>query len=167
MWYGLRAHRLAGVAFRRQSPIGPYIVDFVSHSAKLIIEIDGSQHAEEENARRDRRRQDFLVSKGFRVLRFNNYDVLTNRNGVLETIFEALKQAASPSLTLPRKRGREQTEPGRAVLSPPDELLVADDSMISSGAPDDAAAPSLALPRKRGRGQTEPSPAAAPGREPQ
>ena len=46
IWYGLRAHRLEGASFRRQTPIGPYIVDFVSHSAKLIVEIDGGQHFE-------------------------------------------------------------------------------------------------------------------------
>jgi len=123
IWYGLRAHRLAGIAFRRQSPIGPYIVDFVTHSAKLIVEIDGSQHAEEENARLDRRRQDFLVSKGFRVLRFNNYDVLTNRRGVLEAIAEAVKQAGSPSLALPRERGRGPTSPSRSAVRPTPERL--------------------------------------------
>src|SRR5882724_6227534 len=61
IWYGLRAHRLEGAAFRRQTPIGPYIVDFVSHAAKLIIEIDGGQHFEEGHERRDRRRDAFLA----------------------------------------------------------------------------------------------------------
>jgi very-short-patch-repair endonuclease len=96
IWYGLRAHRLDGVGFRRQTPIGPYIVDFVSHSAKLVIEIDGAQHFEQPHLRRDTRRDAFLASKGFRVLRFNNYDVLTNRTGVLESILSALQEAPSP-----------------------------------------------------------------------
>ena len=69
IWYGLRAHRLDGIGFRRQTPIGPYIVDFVSHQAKLIIEIDGGQHFESEHLRRDARRDAFLESKGFRVLK--------------------------------------------------------------------------------------------------
>jgi very-short-patch-repair endonuclease len=93
IWYGLRAHRLDGIGFRRQRPMGPYIVDFVSHQAKLIIEIDGGQHFESEHLRRDA----FFESKGFRVLRFNNYDVLTHRTGVLEFILSVIQDAPSPS----------------------------------------------------------------------
>ena len=96
IWYGLRAHRLDGIGFRRQTPIGPYIVDFVSHSAKLVIEIDGGQHFEQAHLRRDARRDAFLASKGFRVLRFNNYDVLTNRTRVLEFILSVIQEAPSP-----------------------------------------------------------------------
>ena len=106
IWSALRAHRLNGASFRRQTPVGPYVVDFLCHDAKLIIEIDGGQHFEAEHLRRDARRDAFLASKGFRVLRFNNYDVMTNKNGVLEMIALALQEA--PSLTLPRKRGRGQ-----------------------------------------------------------
>ena len=106
IWAALRAHRMGGAAFRRQVPVGPYIVDFLCHAARLIIEIDGGQHFESANQRRDARRTTLLAEKGFRVLRFNNYDVMTNRAGVLEVIALALKEA--PSLTLPRKRGRGQ-----------------------------------------------------------
>jgi very-short-patch-repair endonuclease len=106
VWAALRAHRLDGASFRRQVPIGPYIVDFVCHAAKLVIELDGGQHFESEYQKKDARRTAFLAGKGFRVLRFNNYDVMTNRAGVLEMIALAFKEA--PSLTLPRKRGREQ-----------------------------------------------------------
>src|SRR5690349_16535782 len=105
IWNALRAHRLNDASFRRQTPIGPYIADFVCHAARLIVELDGGQHFENEQMKRDARRDEFLVSKGFRVLRFNNHDVMTNRQGVLETIAAAL--AATPSPTLPRKRGRE------------------------------------------------------------
>ena len=108
IWAALRAHRMYGASFRRQTPIGPYIVDFVCHAASLIIELDGGQHFEEEHMQRDVRRDVYLAGKGFRVLRFNNYDVMTNRQGVLETIAAAI--ASAPSPTLPRKRGREQTE---------------------------------------------------------
>jgi very-short-patch-repair endonuclease len=105
MWSALRAHRLAGASFRRQTPIGPYIADFVCHQAGLIVEIDGGQHFETEHFRRDARRDAYLSSQGFKVLRFNNHEVLRNRDGVLEIIATAL--AVAPSLTLPRKRGRE------------------------------------------------------------
>jgi len=108
IWSAIRAHRLGGASFRRQTPVGPYIVDFICHDANLVIEIDGGQHFEPEHIKRDARRDAFLSSKGYRVLRFNNRDVMTNRQGVLETIAAALMHAPSPPL--PRKRGREQTE---------------------------------------------------------
>jgi very-short-patch-repair endonuclease len=106
VWSGLRAHRLRGASFRRQTPIGPYIADFVCHVAKLIVEIDGGQHFEAVGIRRDVARERFLMVKGYRVLRFSNHDVMTNRAGVFETILAAIENAPSP--TLPRKRGREQ-----------------------------------------------------------
>ena len=105
IWYGLRAHRLEGAGFRRQTPIGPYIADFVSHAAKLIIEIDGGQHFDNAGEARDRRRDAFLAIKGFRVLRFSNHDVMTNRVGVLETIAAAVREARTPSLPSPASGG--------------------------------------------------------------
>src|ERR1700721_450988 len=75
IWYAVRAHRLNGASFRRQTPIGPFIVDFVCHEARLTIEVDGGQHFESENEKRDARRDRFLASKGYRVLRFSNHDV--------------------------------------------------------------------------------------------
>jgi very-short-patch-repair endonuclease len=107
IWSALRAHRLNGASFRRQTPVGPYVADFLCHSAKLIVEIDGGQHFEREQQKRDARRESFLTSKGYRILRFNNLDVMTNRHGVLESIAAAL--AAAPSPPLPRKRGRERS----------------------------------------------------------
>ena len=107
IWNLLRAHRLRGASFRRQTPIGPYVADFVCHQTHLIVEIDGGQHFESGQAKRDARRDAFLAAKGFRILRFNNHDVMTNRQGVIETIATLL--AAAPSPTLPRKRGREQS----------------------------------------------------------
>ncbi len=100
VWYGLRAHRLEGAGFRRQTPIGPYIADFLSHTAKLVIEIDGGQHFNDAHEARDKRRDAFFTAKGFRVLRFNNHDVMTNRAGVLETIAAAVRERA-PSLPSP------------------------------------------------------------------
>jgi very-short-patch-repair endonuclease len=94
IWQGLRAHRLNGLGFRRQTPIGSYIVDFVSHTAKVIVELDGGQHFEDAHAARDAVRDAYLRTKGFRVLRFNNHDVMTNRAGVLTMIAAALEEAA-------------------------------------------------------------------------
>ena len=70
--------------------MGPYVVDFICHAARLAIEIDGGQHFESKQEQRDARRDAYLASKGFRVLRFNNYDVMINRQGVLETIAAAI-----------------------------------------------------------------------------
>jgi very-short-patch-repair endonuclease len=105
IWYGLRAHRLDGASFRRQTPIGPYIVDFVSHSAKLVVEIDGGQHFEERQETRDKRRDAFLAGRGYRVLRVSNLDVMTNRTGVLEAIAAAVHDARAPSLPSPASGG--------------------------------------------------------------
>jgi very-short-patch-repair endonuclease len=121
IWNGVRGHRMHGASFRRQTPIGPFVVDFVCHDAMLIVEIDGGQHFESEHIKRDARRDAFLKSKGYRILRFNNHDVMTNRQGVLETIAAAVVRAPSPPL--PRKRGRAQTE------------LVADSSGILAASP--------------------------------
>jgi very-short-patch-repair endonuclease len=95
IWHAVRAHRLSRASFRRQTPIGPYIVDFVSHSPKLVIEIDGGQHFEARHEQRDAKRDAFLISKGYRVLRFNNHEVMTNREGVLTVIVSAIEEASS------------------------------------------------------------------------
>ena len=114
IWNEWRAHRMNGASFRRQAPVGPYIADFVCHAANLIVELDGGQHFESQNMERDARRDAFLASKDYRVLRFNNHEVMTNRQGVLETIAAAIEHAPSPPL--PRKPEREQTESTRTAL---------------------------------------------------
>jgi very-short-patch-repair endonuclease len=113
IWYAVRAHRLNGASFRRQTPIGPFIVDFVCHDARLIIEIDGGQHFEAQNEKRDARRDRFLASKGYRVLRFSNHDVMTNRQGAVEAIDAAL--AASPSQPTPASGGGGEAGASGAV----------------------------------------------------
>lgn len=97
IWSALRAHRLQGAHFRRQAPIGPFIVDFICHGMKLIIEIDGGQHFSDDGERHDARRSAYLTAKGFRILRFSNLDVMLNRDGVLETI--AVQVTGTPSST--------------------------------------------------------------------
>ncbi len=105
VWSLVRAHRLNGVGFRRQTPIGPYIVDFVSHSARLVIELDGGQHYEAMQKVKDALRDRFLRSKGFRVLRFSNHDVMTNREGVWDVIAAAVGATEIPSLPSPASGG--------------------------------------------------------------
>jgi very-short-patch-repair endonuclease len=102
LWMQLRAHRLDGLRFRRQTPIGPYIVDFVCHERRLVVELDGGQHAESQH---DIRRDRWLESKGYRVLRFWNSDVFQNRDGVLETIVSAA-HGATPLPGPPPQGGR-------------------------------------------------------------
>jgi len=87
LWSALRNDQL-GVNFRRQHAIGPYIVDFVCLKQKLIIELDGGHHLEQEAY--DHERTAFLQSKGYRVLRFWNNDVINDLNGVISTILTAL-----------------------------------------------------------------------------
>ncbi len=93
MWELLRARRLRGWKFRRQVPVGPYIADFVCHSAKLIIEADGGQHGEARDAERD----SWLSSCGFRTIRFWNNDIFSNEEGVLTMIIAALEASAAAS----------------------------------------------------------------------
>ena len=96
LWRHLRAHRFQGRKFKRQEAIGSYIVDFVCHEVKLVIELDGGQHAENS---RDKNRDAWFGAQGFRVLRFWNNDVLTNMEGVLERIRECLSPSPRPSPT--------------------------------------------------------------------
>jgi very-short-patch-repair endonuclease len=95
LWQNLRDSKLEGIKFRRQQPIEDYIVDFVSFSPKLIIEVDGSQHSE--NQKYDEKRDQCLRNNGFVVLRFWNNEVLENIEGVLEVIRQRCLRGASPT----------------------------------------------------------------------
>jgi very-short-patch-repair endonuclease len=114
IWSAVRAHRMGGASFRRQTPIGPYIADFVCHEARLVIELDGGQHYSVAGEARDARRDAFLAAKGFRVLRFSNYDVVANRAGVLETIAAAIR--GEGPLPVPPPQAGE----GTSAPCPPD-----------------------------------------------
>jgi 2-isopropylmalate synthase len=117
LWRLLRDRRLNGIKFRRQVPLGPYIVDFLCVGAKLIVEADGSQHAE---SHRDMVRDTYLESHGWKVLRFWNNEELQNREGVLETILAHAKRPSSgPARHLPPEgEGKSSAPP-----SPKDEGL--------------------------------------------
>jgi very-short-patch-repair endonuclease len=101
LWTRRRAARLNGHKFKRQQPVGAYIVDFVCFEAKVVLELDGGQHAEA--AAEDRARDAWLRAQGFTVLRFWNNDVLQNLDGVLERIVENL-----PPLPGPLPRGERE-----------------------------------------------------------
>jgi very-short-patch-repair endonuclease len=88
LWIELKANRLGGHHFVRQLPIGPYIADFACRKARLVVELDGSQHADN---RRDRRRDTFLRGEGWSTLRFWNEDVVRRRASVCQTILAAIE----------------------------------------------------------------------------
>jgi len=93
LWTVLRRQQVEGYRFRRQAPIGRYIVDFVCLRRRLVVEVDGGQHATRGQA--DAARTAWLESQGFRVLRFWNNDVLGNTNGVVEAIRQALREPSN------------------------------------------------------------------------
>ena len=90
LWYYLRKRFLNNCRFRRQYPIGSYIVDFICREKSLIIEIDGGQHNESSIKGYDRARTLYLESKGYKVIRFWNNEIDDNIDAVLEKIFEHL-----------------------------------------------------------------------------
>ncbi len=91
MWYLLRDRRFAGVKFRRQVPIGPFVVDFAAAAPRLVVELDGGQHVDHAG---DKARDAYLAAQGWRVLRFWNNDVVSNRQGVLEMVNTAIEATA-------------------------------------------------------------------------
>jgi very-short-patch-repair endonuclease len=98
LWNALRGNRLMGLKFRRQVPIGPYIVDFACPSKRLIVEADGSQHAD--NMDYDAKRTAFLEQSGWTVLRFWNDDVLKDTDGVCQHIV-TVSGLAAPENAMP------------------------------------------------------------------
>ncbi len=97
LWELLRGRRLGGCKFRRQHPLGPYVLDFFCEQLRLAIECDGGQHNTTDARRHDQRRTLFLSERGIRVLRFWNHEVFEDTEAVLEAIYATL--VASPSLT--------------------------------------------------------------------
>ena len=95
LWKYLRAKQCGGLKFRRQEPIGNYVVDFVCYEKRLVIEVDGGQHAEEKY--KDAARDGWLRKQGFKVLRFWDNEVLKNTEGVLELIRESVTPSPHPS----------------------------------------------------------------------
>jgi very-short-patch-repair endonuclease len=94
LWFALRDRRFADFKFRRQVPLGPFIGDFVCFSARVVVEVDGSQHAESQN---DEQRDRWLVANDFLVKRFWNNGVLKNIEGVLTVLLELLHERSRHS----------------------------------------------------------------------
>jgi len=108
LWRYIKARRIDGLLFRRQVPMHKYIADFVCHSHRLIVELDGETHDFECRIQRDAERDAWFVSEGYTVLRFTNEEVLTNLNGVIEGIRKTASSclgSAPLSLSLPHKGG--------------------------------------------------------------
>jgi len=104
IWQQLRSRNLNGAKFRRQYPVGPYVIDFICINEKLIIELDGSQHLQQRTY--DAQRTAFLEQAGYRVMRFWDNDVLLQTENVMQAIVDAL---ANPS---PQPSPREPTGRG-------------------------------------------------------
>lgn len=103
-WWAVRDRRLGGYKFKRQLPLGRYIADFACIEEKLIVELDGSQHAERRAY--DCERDAFLVALGFRVARFWNNEMLENPDGIAETVLHLLRSGEPPHpCPLPLKKG--------------------------------------------------------------
>lgn len=102
LWRALRGRALGGYKFRRQYSIGRFVVDFACVEASLIVEVDGGQHMDQKP--NDDRREEFLESRGFRVMRFWNNEVVKEAGPVLAAILSALQVPSSPTL-LPEGEG--------------------------------------------------------------
>jgi very-short-patch-repair endonuclease len=89
MWRVLRNERFSGLKFRRQEPIGKYIVDFVCTEKNVVIELDGGQHGTPEQEKYDKQRTIYLQEQGYRVIRYSNRDVLNKTQIVLQNIYDA------------------------------------------------------------------------------
>ena len=157
LWGLVRDRRFAGKKFRRQHPIGRYILDFYCHEFRLAVELDGGQHNDEETRSRDDRRSRFLSEQGVRVVRFWNHDVLLQTDSVLESLWDEVHgdvgfSVPSPQTPLPAGEGlpskREGVAPEGQGLAPVGLLADTDDIQRSSD--------------QEGRGATSPN---LPGKE--
>jgi very-short-patch-repair endonuclease len=90
LWLRLRNKQLLGIQFYRQKPIGEHIVDFFAPRAKLVVEVDGSQHMVGDHVQKDRIRDGYLASLGLKVLRFNSREILEESDAVVEAIYRMI-----------------------------------------------------------------------------
>jgi very-short-patch-repair endonuclease len=117
LWRSLRNLELHGSHFRRQVPIGNFVADFACLAAKLLIEVDGSQHGSAFGAERDTERTAWLEKEGYRVLRFWNNDITGNIDGVMDAIYEALYGSGDSSSKLTHRRVPRGDHPTPAGLA--------------------------------------------------
>jgi very-short-patch-repair endonuclease len=109
LWAMLRDRRFSAFKFRRQVPVGPFIADFMCFSPRLIVEADGGQHCDNDY---DRRRTAWLEAQDFRVLRFWNHEILTQRRDVMDRLYAALAAPSprSPAASRPLPRGEREEQ---------------------------------------------------------
>jgi very-short-patch-repair endonuclease len=104
LWNVLRNGQISGFRFRRQHPIGVFIADFVCLEKRLVIEVDGSQHAEPAQMKHDEERTQWLESKGYRVMRFWTNEIAEDRDSVLDAIWVALQELPTTRIRPPPPR---------------------------------------------------------------
>jgi very-short-patch-repair endonuclease len=110
LWRHLRLLETKGTHFRRQVPIGPYVADFACMAARLVIELDGSQHGLDLHQQKDAERTRWLEAEGYRVLRFWNNDVSQSPDAVLETIYDALHGGMNAEATVLKRERRVRSD---------------------------------------------------------
>ena len=116
LWTRVRAHRLQGYKFRRQHPVGAYILDFYCAAARLAVEVDGRGHEHPDRIAHDRRRTRWLATQGIRVIRIAAHDVRDELEGVLSFIARVVREriadfSAAPSTTRAKSPGRSPSPP--------------------------------------------------------
>jgi len=120
LWRALKELPVEGTHFRRQAPIGAYVVDFFCPAKRLIVELDGGHHNDDETTIRDRERQTWLEQEGYRVIRFWNSDITGDLNAVLERIYiELYGSREADSVPLKHHRRRETVTPPRPLRGRP------------------------------------------------
>jgi very-short-patch-repair endonuclease len=120
LWRALKELPVEGSHFRRQAPIGPYVVDFFCPAAHLIIELDGGHHNDDETAARDRKRQLWLEQEGYRIIRFWNSEITSDLKAVLERIYFELHGSREAKVgPLKHHRRRETVTPPRPLRGRP------------------------------------------------
>jgi very-short-patch-repair endonuclease len=120
LWRALKEIPVEGTHFRRQAPIGPYVVDFFCPAKRLILELDGGHHNDDETAKRDHERQAWLEQQGYRVVRFWNSEVTGDLRAVLERIYVELHGSREAEAEpLKHRRRRESATPPRSLRERP------------------------------------------------
>lgn len=109
LWSRLRGKQLLGVQFYRQKPIGEYVVDFFTPRARLVVEVDGSQHMTDKHTEKDKHRDQYLAAIGLRVLRFNSREVFEETDAVVEVIYRTMAEGLNREIPLdpPLRKGED------------------------------------------------------------
>ncbi|HHS82607.1 MAG TPA: endonuclease domain-containing protein, partial [Devosia sp.] len=150
LWQKIRGRQL-GAKFRRQAPVGPYIADFLSHEARLVIEVDGGQHGATEEY--DVNRTAYIEEQGFKVLRFWNSEILENMDGVLIRVMEVLRASPSGLSLSPPPDLTSFPPPDLTSFPPPDLPPRTGGGMQAGDLPSQAEGGTLAGAKRRtGRG---------------